>query len=191
MQAGEIAARRCRDDGDRIEFLAVRPGPGFRQPGETDRGAIAAMDEAGPLALAGSLPFIIAVRRDQAAPPSDRVLEGRFFLDGLRTGVDQQREITGVLDPGRQHAPAHQPEMPDAVVDDHHGYGLRRRNIMSWQWTLPAQRPTGRRRAAPRVGVVVDRPAAAQRGQGQDRRTRGSDLLRHRPLLTIRPRGFA
>jgi hypothetical protein len=133
-----------------VEFLAVRADPDFRQPRKPDRASVAAMDEVRPLALFGSLPFIIAIRRDQAAPPLHRVPEGRFFQHRLRARIDQQGKFTGVLDPGRQQAPAHQPEMPDAVLDDDHRYRLRRRNIMPWReiglLDIAKDLPQGRRR---------------------------------------------
>ena len=133
VQHAEIGAGRRGDDRHGVELLAVRTDPGFRQPRQADRLPVAAMDEVRPLGFCRTLPFIIAVRRNQAAPPPDRVLEGGFFRCGFRARIDQQAEFPGVLDPGRQQAPAHQPEMPDTVFDDHDRYRLCRRNIMSWR----------------------------------------------------------
>src|SRR6202030_2912783 len=116
-----------------VELFAVRADPGLGEAREPNRATVAAMDEVRPFAGLGRPPFIIAVRRDQAAPPFHRVLEGRFLVDRLRPRVDQEGEFTDVLDPGRQQAPAHQPKMPDAVFDDYHWDWLGRRNIMSWR----------------------------------------------------------
>src|SRR5260370_32344512 len=88
------------------------------------------MDEVRPFAPPGSLPFIITVGRDQAAPPLDRVLESRFFQNRLGTGIDLQRKFTGVLDPGGQQAPAHQTKMPGIVLDYDHRDWLCRRDLM-------------------------------------------------------------
>jgi len=89
------------------------------------------MDEERPFAAARILPFVIAVRRDQAAPPLDGVLEGGLFPDRLGARIDQQRKSTGILDPGRNQAPAHQPEMPAAILQHHHWDRLGRRNIVA------------------------------------------------------------
>jgi hypothetical protein len=132
MQRGKIAAGRRGDDGDRVDFLAVRAHPGFRQGSKTDRLPVAAIDEKGPLAAAGILPLVIAVGRNQAAAAPDRVLERRLVPDCLGAGVDQQREFAGVVDPTRHQSPAHQAEMPAAImVENDHRNRLRRRNIMS------------------------------------------------------------
>ena len=130
MQHGEVCARGRRDDGDAVHLLAVRPHPGFRQRRQADRAFAAAIDEVGPPAAAGILPFVIAVGRDQAAPPLDRVLEGGLVQHRLGTGIDQQRELAGVLDPGRHQAPAHQLEMPLAVFQNHHWNRLRRSDVI-------------------------------------------------------------
>ena len=65
MQRREIGARRRGDDGDGVDLLAVRPDPGFRERGECNRLAIAAMDEEWPLARAG-----IAAIRSSRRPES-------------------------------------------------------------------------------------------------------------------------
>src|ERR1039458_4105285 len=108
------------------------------------------MDEMRPLALFGHLPFIIAVGRDQAAPSFDRVLEGRFFQQRFGARIDQQSEFTGILDPGRQQAPAHQSKMPDAVLDNDHRYRLSRSDIIPWREIrlieIAENLPQGRRR---------------------------------------------
>ena len=64
----------------------------------------------GCLSVARGLPLVIAVGRDQAAPPLDRGAKRRLFGHGFGTGIDQQREFARVLDPGRQQPPPHQPE---------------------------------------------------------------------------------
>src|SRR6202043_53424 len=98
-----------------------------------DRTAIAAMDEIGPLALSGTVPLVIAVRRNQTTAPLDRILEGRLFQYGLRARIDQQRKFTGILDPGRPQTPTHQTKMPDPVLGDNPRNRLRRRNIKPWR----------------------------------------------------------
>src|SRR6266481_8521767 len=89
MEHGKIGARARRDDRDRIQLLAVRTDPGFGEPRKSDRTAVAAMDEVGPFALFGTMPFIVAVGRDQTAPPLDRVLEGGLFPHRLGARIDQ------------------------------------------------------------------------------------------------------
>src|SRR5882724_4173704 len=108
------------------------------------------MDEVRPLARFEKLPFVIAIRRDQAAPSLDRVLESRLFFNRFGARIDQQGKFTGVLDPGGQQAPPHQTEMPDTVFDEDDGYRLRRRNIMPWReirlLDIAKNLPQGRRR---------------------------------------------
>ena len=133
MQHGEIGARGRSDDRDRVELLAVRTDPGFRECCESERAAIAAMDEERPLASAHHLPFVVTVSGDQAATALHRILERRLVLNRLRTRVDQQRNFAGILDPGWYKSPTHQPEMPRFIVDDDHGNRLRRCDIMPWR----------------------------------------------------------
>ena len=91
------------------------------------------MDEEGALAATRDLPFVIAVGRNQAAAPPHRVLEGRLVVDRLGSGIDQERHLAGILDPGWDKPPTHQLETPRAIFDNHHRYRLRRRNIMPWR----------------------------------------------------------
>src|ERR1700733_2982018 len=76
------------------------------------------------------MPFVIAIGRNQAAPPPDRIFESGFLPHGLHADIDQERKFTGVFHPGRPQSPAHQAKMPAAFVH-HHWYRLRRRNIIS------------------------------------------------------------
>ena len=92
MQRGQIRARR-RGTGDAVGLLAVRPHPGFRERGKTYRPAVAAMDKKRPLAAAGILPFVVAIRRDQGAPPLDGIFEGGLIANRLGTRVDQERKF--------------------------------------------------------------------------------------------------
>ena len=132
VQHAEIGARRRGDDRHGVESprrsarSRFPPAPPSRSAAPSRRWM-----KYGRLRPLGILPFVIAVGRDQAAPPPDRVLEGRFFRTVSERALISRREFPGVLDPGRQQAPAHQPEMPDAVFDDHDGYRLGRRNIIS------------------------------------------------------------
>ncbi len=130
MQRGEILARRRRDDRHRVELLAVRPDPGFEHCGEAERRAVGVMDEERLLAAVDRLPFVIAVGRDQPAPPANRSLERGLLQHRLRAGIDQERKSLGVLDPTRQQAPAHQTKMARAILDQHDRNWLRRRDIV-------------------------------------------------------------
>jgi len=133
MQRREILARRRGDDRDRVELLAVRPEPGLEQGGKAERRAIGAVDEERLLAAALRLPLVIAVGRDQAAPPAYRVLEGGLLQHRLRAGVDQQCKPAGVLDPARQQSPAHQAEMARAILAPYDRNRLRRGDIVPWR----------------------------------------------------------
>jgi hypothetical protein len=75
------------------------------------------------------MPLVIAIGRDQTAPALDRILERRLFQQGFRPRIDHQRELAGVLDPGWQQPPTHQPKMPDAVFNDDHGHRLSGRHV--------------------------------------------------------------
>jgi hypothetical protein len=77
------------------------------------------------------------VCRDQAAAPLDRILEGRLFQQCFCARINQQRKFTGILDPGRPQAPAHQAKMPGSVLDDHYRNRLRGRDIeLRWKIRL-------------------------------------------------------
>src|SRR3954463_12675286 len=116
MQPGKFPVRGRRHDRDRVDFLSVRSGPGLGQRGETEWRAIAVMDEERTLPPPRFLPFIVAVGRNQNTPPPDRILEGRLLAHGLGARIDQQRKIAGILDPGWNEAPAHQPKMALAMI---------------------------------------------------------------------------
>ena len=130
MQHREVGACGRGHDRDRVEFLAVRPDPGLGKTGESEQAAIAAIDEQRPLAPRHRLPFVIAVGRNETAATPHRVLECRLVLNRLRAGVDHQRDFTGILDPGRDQPPAHQPEVPRTSIEDHDRYRLGRGDIV-------------------------------------------------------------
>src|SRR5437762_642327 len=111
-------------------LLAARPHAGIRERGKADGTAIAPMDEKRPLAAAGLLPFVIAVRRNQAAPPLDGILERRLLQNRLGTCVDQERKFTGIFHPRRNQSPAHQPKMAAAIFQDDNRDWLSRRDII-------------------------------------------------------------
>src|ERR1700753_1254802 len=129
MQLGEIWTRRRGDDCYRIELLAIRSDPGFGKSGEAERLPVAAVDEIGPLAIIGNVPFVIAVGGNEAAASLDRILECGLLTHRLRPCIDEERERPGILDPGRQHPPTHQPKMPVIIFDNYHRYRLGRRDI--------------------------------------------------------------
>ena len=82
------------------------------------------------LAAALILPFVVPIRRNQAAPPLDGVLERRLVENRLGTRIDQERKFTGILHPRWNQPPAHQPEMAAAIFQDDNRNGLSRRDII-------------------------------------------------------------
>ena len=75
---------------------------------------------------------------DQTAAAFDGGAKAGLFRQCLRPRIDQEREFTGILDPGRPQAPAHQMKMSGPILDDNNRNGLRRRNIILWRkiWLL-------------------------------------------------------
>ncbi len=130
MQRGEIGACRRRHDRRRVDFLAIGAGPGLRHAGKGNRTAVTAINEKGPLGMPGGFPLVITVRRNEAASAPDRILERRLFAYRLLPCIDQERKITGILDPGRPQAPAHQLKVP-AISRQDHRYWLCWRDIKS------------------------------------------------------------
>jgi hypothetical protein len=84
-------------------------------------------DPVGHLALAGPLPFVKAIRQDQATLRPESLLEERFTRHRLRPGIDDGCDITPV-GPCRPKAPhTHGNEIRIGVQD--RGQPLRRRGI--------------------------------------------------------------
>ena len=131
MDGAERLVGAGGDDCPGLQLFPVRPGPGLPQAGEGERLARCRMHVERPLAVAGFLPFVEAVSRNEATPPFHGGAVGRFVADGFAARVDQQREGLGILDPGRQQAPAHQREPAFAVDQAHDGDRLRRGDIVA------------------------------------------------------------
>ncbi|SEB55871.1 WD40 repeat [Streptomyces sp. 1222.5] len=58
------------------------------------------------------LPFVEAVRGEQAAALEERAAEGRLLVHGLHPGVDHPRADLRLLRPGRHETPAQRPQLP-------------------------------------------------------------------------------
>src|SRR5690606_28491521 len=104
---------------------------GFRDSCETDRPAATRIDKIRMLLIANRMPFVVTVRRDQAAPPANGIAKRRLLAHCLGAGVDYQRECTRVLDPAGKKAPAHQTEVTRSLLRQHDRNGLRRRDVVT------------------------------------------------------------
>ncbi len=84
-------------DGGGIELFTVRSDPCLPQTREGEWRPAFHADQIRTLCRAIPLPFVETIGRDQTATPLHGVAEGRLFVDGITTRVDQQRE--GLPDP--------------------------------------------------------------------------------------------
>src|SRR5207245_8579008 len=111
----------------RLHLLAVRPHPGFPQPGERDRSPLPRAHAIGAFASTFVLPGVEAVGWNEATAAAHGVAERRPVVDRFTARIDEQGELPRVLDPGRDQTPAHERELPLPLhtADDRHR--LRRR----------------------------------------------------------------
>src|SRR4029079_1880986 len=118
-------------DRRRLEFFAVRPHPGLPQTGKRNRSAGFRTHEVGLLACIACLPLVKAVGRYEATPPFHGSTEGRLVCQRFAPGIDQQREILRILDPGWEQSPSHQRKLPLAVDQPYDRDRLRRRDVVA------------------------------------------------------------
>src|SRR5215471_14809597 len=77
VQAGELPRGRRGDDDRRLHLLAVRPHPGFPQPGERDRSPLPRAHAIGTFSSAFVLPGVEAVGGNEATAAAHGVAERR------------------------------------------------------------------------------------------------------------------
>jgi len=133
MNGGDKRIGICRDDGCCFQLGAILAHPVFPDSGEGYQAMVGAVDEV-RLLLAGdiALPFIEAIGGDEAAPPPEGVAEGRLLMDAFAAGVDERFSGEDFLGPRGHETPAHQSEMPGAVITlPHDGDGASRRHILA------------------------------------------------------------
>ena len=93
-------------DREALQRCAVRSIPAIPDPGQGHRGACLHTDKVGHLLVSGFGPFIETAGRDQAAPGTDRLPEGRLLMNRLATGVNQPGADGRVLGPMWDQPPA-------------------------------------------------------------------------------------
>jgi len=76
-------------------------------------------------------PFIKSIGWNQASSGFERTSKTWFLLDDFCSGVDQQGLGLGVLDPGRNQAPAHGFHHPYPIKGNDHRQRLGRSDIVS------------------------------------------------------------
>src|SRR5206468_10725543 len=110
----------------------ARPGNRRRvEPREREQSPALEPRVEGLLALlpGHGLPLVEAVRRDETAAPLDRVLKQAAFGHGLGFRVD--RGELAVFHPRGVKAPLRHDDPTAAIVSDHDGHGLRRRDVVA------------------------------------------------------------
>ena len=149
----ELVGRGRGDDAAGGEPGVVRSLPELVEAGHRQQAGVGGVDEVGlldrlaALALPGVLPFVVAVRGEQAAAGGEGLAEGRLGSDRLDTGVDQPGSAACVLGPGGHQPPGQRDQLATRPVGagplDHRGHLIGRSDV-----------PRGRRHAVEVVHLV-------------------------------------
>src|SRR4029079_1474218 len=132
MDARHVMVCARRQDGHRFDLAAVRTKPNLGEPSKGKKLIIIQTDKMWLLGPPASGPFIEAVSRHETAAMAHGAAKGRLVRCRLGPGVDQRRELAGVLDPRRDEAPAHQSQLARAFrIETSDENRLRRRDVVS------------------------------------------------------------
>ena len=89
MDRGQDGVSGGRQDGARLDDTLLRAFPSLPQSCEGKEVSVMHPDEVWLFSALPSQPFVESAGGDQATVSPESVAEGRFFMGGFRTGVDE------------------------------------------------------------------------------------------------------